>query len=66
MSKNKKNDFRAPQKTLQSSWRDEAFTPAKKRGIVVVNYSRNTRNGVLVKAEGKHVNARFDSQAYNY
>lgn len=61
-----KNKIVAPQSPLRSSWKAEAFTPAKKRGIVVVNRSKLTPNqGILVKVQGSYV-SRFEKNSYGY
>ena len=51
------NAFKAPQKSLKSSWSCEIFAKPKKRGVITVSSSRNGRPFTTVKQRGSYTKA---------
>lgn len=48
------NAFKAPQKSLKSSWKSEVFSKPKSRGVIKTSASRNGRSFLTVKTQGEY------------
>jgi hypothetical protein len=58
-------DNKAPQRKLQSSWREEVFKKPGKRGTII-NYSVGTRSPSIVKSMGSLVEKKGCNTGYLY
>ena len=59
-----KSFFKAPQKALQSSWRDECFR--KPRTTSIIKKSLGNRPQAIGKVEGVFLNTNSNKDAYQY
>lgn len=65
----KRSSFKAPQKSLQSSWKGiESFkqNQVRTRGVTVLSYSKNGRKNITVKHEGSYLSSGSTTAGYQY